>query len=73
VEYNPSKDKNSIEDSVENEGNECPVINPSRMISMFNKLKEFLRETLKEELRKEVIGKSWKRFKRNLKKTCKNN
>jgi hypothetical protein len=51
---------------VKNEGNEYPVFDPKRMMSISNELNEFCKEMLKEHLKKELTEIFIKVLKKNI-------
>jgi hypothetical protein len=66
----PQKSKNSIGYLVENERNEYPAVDSSRMISMSNELNEVHKEILRKDLKKDieiVMGKLKKNIQKQLK------
>jgi hypothetical protein len=69
----PQKANKLIEDAGENEGNEHPVTDFSRMILIiFNEFNEIYRELLNELLKKEVIERLMNEFPKKLKENIEN-
>jgi hypothetical protein len=56
---------------MENEGNEYPVADPSKMISISNELSEVLKEMLIEDLRKNIVEELQEKLKENMQKQLK--